>query len=93
MTQGCALDDGAPRQEHSHAPAGRVMEGEFVDKVPGGKSMTDEQLETYLNVRPGDKDYHSLKRPATHRTAVLKRADGKGYYVVPVNKKFYKVEA
>ena len=28
MTQGCALDDGAPRQEHSHAPAGRVMEGE-----------------------------------------------------------------
>ena len=30
MTQGCALDDGAARQEHSHAPAGRVMEGEAV---------------------------------------------------------------
>ena len=28
MTQGCALDDGAPRQQHSHAPAGRVTEGE-----------------------------------------------------------------
>ena len=72
---------------------GRVMEGDLVDKIPGNQAMSDDQLETYLNITPDHKDYQHMKRPAVHKIAVLKRTDGKGYYVVPVNDKFYKVEA
>lgn len=72
---------------------GRVFEGDFVDKIPGGTAPTDDQLETYLGITPEHKDYRNYKRPNQHKTAVLRRTDGKGYYVIPVNDKFYKVEA
>lgn len=72
---------------------GRVLEGELVDKIPGNNAMTDEQLEMYLNVTPDHKDYQHYKRPNAHKTAILRRENNKGYWVVPINEKFYKVEA
>jgi hypothetical protein len=71
---------------------GRVLEGDLVDEIAGGQTMNDEQLEAYLNITPEHKDYHHWRRPAIHKTAVLKRADKDGYYVVPINPKFFKVE-
>lgn len=72
---------------------GRVFEGDLVDKIPGGSAPTDDQLETYLGVTSDHKDYQQYKRPAQHQTFVLKRINTEGYYVVPANKKFFKVEA
>lgn len=70
---------------------GRVFEGEVVDAIAGNSQPTDEQLMKYLGVGPMDKSYLQYKKPQTHKRLVL-QYDGDKYYVIPVNKKFYKAE-
>ena len=70
---------------------GRELIGEYVETIPGGSQPSDEQLNRYLGVRPGDTQYEQHRRPTTHKRIVLEHAVGK-FYVVTVNKKFYKVE-
>lgn len=71
---------------------GREFIGEHVETIAGNSSPTDEQLALYLGVREGDSQYPHHKKPTTHKRVVLQESPNK-FYVVPVNKKFYKVEA
>ena len=69
---------------------GREFVGEHLGNIAGGATPSDEVLEQYLDVRPGDSQYEHHKKPTTHKRVVLQHPGG--YYVIPVNKKFYKVE-
>lgn len=69
---------------------GRTFEGEYVETIAGNSQPTDAQLMLYLDVREGDSQYEQHRKPTTHKRVVLKHATG--YWVIPVNKKFYKVE-
>lgn len=68
---------------------GRVLEGTLVEQIPGHRTMSDEQLEKYLGVCPGDKQYNYLKRGSEHAQYVLQHE--KGFLVIPMNSKFYEV--
>lgn len=71
---------------------GRVLEGEYVETIAGNQQATDEQLQKYLGVSPEDKQYPYLRRASRHKRIVLKRTDDPGYYVVPIDERFWKVE-
>ena len=70
---------------------GREFIGEHVTTIPGGSSPTDEALGMYLGISPQDKQYPYHKRPTAHKRVVLRHAPDK-FFVIPVDKRFYKVE-
>ena len=70
---------------------GRTFEGEHVDTIPGGSQATDEQLEKYLGIGPQDKQYPYIRRATKHKRVVLLNKEG-GYFVIPVDERFWKVE-
>lgn len=71
---------------------GREFIGDHVTTIPGGSSPSDEALEMYLGVTSSDKQYPYHKRPSAHKRVVLQRTPGK-FFVIPIDKRFYKVEA
>lgn len=70
----------------------RDFVGEHVATIAGNSQPTDEQLQKFMKVSPGDTQYASHKRPMTHKRYVLEYAPEK-YFVIPVNTKFFKVTA
>jgi hypothetical protein len=70
---------------------GREFIGEHITNIPGGSVPEDDVLELYLGVKPTDSQYRQHKKPTTHKRAILQHAPGQ-FYVIPIDKRFYKVE-